>query len=74
MPDLDDSLARRACVSISIKHCVEHDFLDLFRADLAASTQCVELLSPFVSVNRSSDYYVVLTALSVRSVPAAIDP
>jgi hypothetical protein len=72
MPELDDSLARRACVSISIKHCVEHDFLDLFRADLAACTQCVELLSPFVSLNRSSDYYAVLAALSVRSVPVKV--
>ena len=59
-------------MSISIQHCVEHDFLDLFRADLAASTQSVELLSPFVSVNRSSDYYAVLTSLSVRSVPVKV--
>jgi len=51
---------------------VERDFLDLFRADLAASTRCVELLSPFVSVNRSSDYYAVLTTLSVRSVPVKV--
>lgn len=55
-------------LSIRIKHCVEHDFLDLFRADLAASAECVELLSPFVSLNRSSDYYAVFMALSVRSV------
>ena len=72
MPGLDDSSARRVCVSISIKHCVEHDFLDLFRADLAASTLCVELLSPFVSLNRSSDYYAVLSSLSVRSVPVKV--
>lgn len=62
----------KACVSISIQHCVEHEFLDLFRADLAASTQSVKLLSPFVSINRSSDYYAVLTALSVRSVPVKV--
>jgi hypothetical protein len=55
-------------VSISIQHCVEHDFLDCFRADLAASTQCIQLLSPFVSPNRSSDYYAVFMALSVRSI------
>jgi hypothetical protein len=51
---------------------VEHEFLDRFRADLAASTQCVELLSPFVSRNRSSDYYAVLKSLSVRSVPVKV--
>jgi len=55
-------------VSISIQHCVEDQFLNLFRADLAASTKTVELLSPFVSLNRSSDYYAVFTALSVRSI------
>ena len=56
-------------LSISIKHCVERKFLDLFRADLAASAERVELLSPFVSLNRSSHYYAVFAALSVRSIP-----
>lgn len=62
------TLGPAKALSIRIKHCVERDFLDLFRADLAASTDCVELLSPFVSPNRSSDYYAVFTALSLRSV------
>jgi hypothetical protein len=56
-------------VSICIQHYIERDFLDLLRADLAASTRCVDLLSPFVSPNRSSDYYPVFMALSVRSIP-----
>lgn len=66
--ELYDSVASRVCVSISIQHCVERDFLDRFRADLAGSTRCVELLSPFISPNRSSDYYPVFMALSVRSI------
>ena len=67
-PGLDDPGVSRVHVSISIQHCVERDFLDRFRADLAASTRCVDLLSPFVSPNRSADYYPVFMALSVRSV------
>jgi len=56
-------------VSISIKHCVDRDFLDLFRADLAAGEESVELLSPFVSLNRSSNYYAAFASLYTRSVP-----
>ena len=69
IPGLEHSGVSRVCVSISIQHCVERDFLDRLRADLAASTRTVDLLSPFVSPNRSSDYYPVFMALSVRSIP-----
>lgn len=55
-------------MSISIKHCVDRDFLDLFRADLAACAECVDLLSPFVSLNRSSNYHAAFSALSARRV------
>jgi len=56
-------------VSISIKHCVDRDFLDLFRADLAACAECVDLLSPFVSLSRSSNYHAALAALAARKIP-----
>jgi hypothetical protein len=62
------SSAELSAVSIKISHCVEREFLDLFRADLAAGTTTINILSPFVSPNRSSNYYAVLSALNVRSV------
>lgn len=55
-------------MAISIKHCVDRDFLDLFRADLAACVERVDLLSPFVSINRSSNYYAAFASLAARSV------
>jgi len=56
-------------LSINIKHCVDREFLDLFRSDLAGSAECVELLSPFVSINRSSNYHAAFVSLSARRVP-----
>jgi hypothetical protein len=55
-------------LTVSIKHCVEADFFDNFRADLAASGTSVIILSPFVSPSRCSNYYPVLHALTARTV------
>ena len=55
-----------------IRHCVERDFLDCFRADLAASQTSVIILSPFVSPARSVNYYPVLHALCARTVAVDI--
>ena len=53
---------------IPIAHCSERDFLDLFRADLAASTDQVTILSPFLSQNRAVHYYPVFHSLTARQV------
>jgi hypothetical protein len=42
---------------IPIAHCSDREFLDLFRADLASSTDQVTILSPFMSQNRAIHYY-----------------
>jgi hypothetical protein len=42
---------------IPIVHCSDREFLDLFRADLASSTDQVTILSPFMSQNRAIHYY-----------------
>jgi hypothetical protein len=52
----------------TIKQCVEHDFLDCFRADLATSRTAVIILSPFVSPSRCLNYYPVLRVLTARAV------
>jgi hypothetical protein len=56
----------------AIRHCVEHDFLDCFRADLVASRASVIILSPFVSPARCSNYYPVLHVLSARAVAVSV--
>jgi hypothetical protein len=53
---------------IPIVHCSERDFLDLFRADLATSTDQVTILSPFLSQNRAIHYYPVFHSLTARQV------
>lgn len=53
---------------VSIKHCVEADFFDCFRADLSASGTSVIILSPFVSPSRCSNFYPVLHALAARTI------
>jgi hypothetical protein len=53
---------------ISITHWSEAGFVDGFRADLAASTAAVIILSPFVSQNRAFQYLAVLHAVNLRGV------
>jgi hypothetical protein len=59
---------KTAELRIPIAHCSERDFLDLFRADLATSTNQVTILSPFLSQNRAIHYYPVFHALTARQV------
>jgi len=55
-----------------IRHCVDRDFLDCFRADFAASQTAVIILSPFVSASRCGNYYPVLQVLHARAVTVDI--
>jgi len=55
-------------LKIPIRHCSEHSFLDLFRADMASSGDRIIILSPFLSQNRAVHYYPVLLILTNRHV------
>lgn len=59
-------------LTLSITHCSDRGFLDSFRADLAAASEQVVILSPFLSGNRAAHYYPVLEALVVRNVAVAV--
>src|SRR5262245_48824344 len=59
---------RLARPQIPIAHCSERDFVDLFRVDLASSTERVIILSPFLSPNRTIHYYPVFRSLTIRHV------
>src|SRR5690606_37894846 len=53
---------------ISIRHCLEDDFLEQFRSDLSAAQSEAIVLSPFLSKNKASHYYPAFSALTCRSV------
>jgi hypothetical protein len=71
-PKANHVIANSSVFTLSIIHSSDKGFLDSFRADLAAASKQVVILSPFLSGNRASHYYPVFEALVVRNVAVAV--
>lgn len=53
---------------VEIQHFTNETFLDGFRADLIGLNRSVLILSPFISQNRATNYYPVLSTLRQRDI------
>lgn len=65
-------LSSRLGPPLALSHCLEDQFLDRFRADIAGAEQEVIVLSPFLSKNRASQYYAAFAATAGRAVGVTV--